>query len=226
MEWPLIQMIIWLMYATLAVFLLATLTWLVRDNDFKIVLRFCRNVAFIVMGAILVGMVLYIIYWNHETAKLYKGKIFTKEEWIRTAPGLPTKENPYGETRCKMYEDLRDNHLKRGITIAAVEGLLGNTELITYCIDKKIKCLEYYMGTCSTGSGVLEICFDETLQAISVGRDGHYSSSKLCGDKSIGCSKKLYGYKTASNLSNGYGCICYLNEDHISEKCPFEVNMW
>jgi hypothetical protein len=55
-----------------------------------------------------------------------------------------------------MYEDLANNHLKKGMTVAEFTKLLGHADITCgrYNPDIKeldLKCYIYYMGTCYYG---------------------------------------------------------------------------
>jgi hypothetical protein len=109
------------------------------------------------------------------------------------------------------------------MTLAEVENLLGETELVSYCMDKEIKCLTYSMGTCYGDSwglshGWFEVCFDKVLKVVSTGRSGNNSEyvEEICDKNYISCGLK--------------SCSCHFKESILPYQqyidCPFDIDRW
>ena len=157
--------------------------------------------------------------------KYYSGKKFTREGWEAAGKEMsninkPLSEIMYGlNDRCKMFDDLTRNHLKKGMKLREVEELLGavNKRVVHYCIGKKIKCVAYSMDTCYVSSwtislGSVGICFNDKQEVMKFGKG--YLNNKLCDKGEIVCSP----IRTK--------CECYINDKLNGEECDFEVDRW
>jgi hypothetical protein len=150
--------------------------------------------------------------------KPFRGKKFSSAAWKGT--DSDSKNNlVWNESyRCGMYTDLVNNHIKKGMTLTQIEELVGQTNLIQYCIYKDIKCMAYSMGTCYAGYGVahgwLEVCFDKSHKVVSAGRSVNNSEygKEVCNENLISCYLK--------------GCHCYFAKSKKWEDCPFEIQRW
>jgi hypothetical protein len=113
-------------------------------------------------------------------------------------------------TDAVLYNDLTNNHLKKGMKLKEVTNMLGETDLRTYCTNKKVKCLKYALGSCLKGmfnkSLVVEffgyydrqyiyVCFDGNEEFISSGKSyggyGNRYQHLVCEgkDNTVGCYK-------------------------------------
>lgn len=116
-----------------------------------------------------------------------------------------------------MYSDLVKNHLKKGMHLDDVEKLLGKTDYISYCMDKKNKCHVYTLGICYIDSfgmshGNLVICFDEKSKLVKSGKK--YLDREFCDYRAL-----YYG-------SDG-NPRCYTKKDQFNEeKCPVKIDPW
>jgi hypothetical protein len=152
----------------------------------------------------------------------YASQKFDQEKWKETKKRWKNEtlsDVLYGTiNRCKMYDDLVKNHLKKGMTLKEVEELLGEEKPDVYCVDKKIKCSTYHMGTCyasalTWSSDFLEICFNDKEKVIGFGREGFYED--VCENKFFWCP------------SDEEKCKYFMKKDQaMGEKCTFEVNRW
>jgi hypothetical protein len=121
-----------------------------------------------------------------------------------------------------MYTDLVKNHIKKAMTLAEVEELVGTTDLVKYCMHKDIKCMKYSMGTCYSGytmaHGWLVVCFDKSYKVVSVGRSGNSNEYETwtCDKHLISCGPK--------------SCICCFKERilqyQVAVDCPFHLDRW
>jgi hypothetical protein len=163
--------------------------------------------------------------------KYYSGKKFTKEGWEAAGKEMsninkPLSEIMYGlNDRCKMFDNLTNNYLKKGMKLKEVEKLLGKSISYNYCINKKIKCAPYSLGTCYVSSwtitpGVLTICFNKKNELIKFSRK-QKMQKKLCNKKIIHC------------YHNEIKCICPFTKTRDDgtkgttfPTCDFEVDRW
>jgi len=159
-----------------------------------------KKFLFKLLKIILVTSLIIFCIYSYCDYQTYGYRKFDKDLWVKTSIGEYTGGivNDYLDYRCGMYNDLVKNHLKKGMKIEEVIKMLGKTDLKYYCIDKKIKCLYYRLGTCTDfildiGHNHTYICFDSNNQYISAGLSHH--NDKICGgeDKVIGCFKNECG---------------------------------
>ena len=179
----------------------------------KKVLLFIVSLPFICMVLIFILFVGYGLCSYVEGWLGYRGSKFDPNIWFSDAYLSDLYET---SPRCKMYNDLVKNHLKKGMHVDDVEKLLGKTNIKSYCIEKKNKCLSYSLGICYADSfgishGRIEVCFDQDNKIISTGKDGF--SDKFCDYKRVICFKEE--------------CDCYTRKDQgMGEKCPVEIEPW
>lgn len=172
----------------------------------KIILKIC-----IVFGILFIPFIGWFSYnyastW-HFFNQMYGSRKFDSSLWIKEKEILeigPTRLSERSSKvvyyRCGMYNDLVKNHLKKGMKIKEVIRMLGDTDLKSYCIDKKIKCLSYQLDGCSEWNEWLnrnriEVCFNQKEEVITFGKgefEGmHHTrySHYICGgeDKVICC---------------------------------------
>ncbi len=165
----------------------------------------------LLIGAYITYEILYMPY--------RKGIPFDKEVWKnfdcdKYARDL-IEDRP---SRCEMYYDLVTNHLKKGMTIHAVEGMLGKPTAYIYCAHKKIKCASYYVGHCCDMSTFtldacrtqLNVCFDAEQKVVEFDRKKSYA--EVCDNKFIHCGAKT--------------CDCYTKDPVNGEECAFVVDQW
>lgn len=147
----------------------------------------------------------------------YRGEKFNKEKWQENA--MITEQHT--NMRCKMYSDIIANHIKNGTKLQTIKEVFGvPANLVTYCLDKKIKCIGYKLGTCGMTTPVyLHICFNDNQEVIHFGKS-YYFSIDICGDTFATCNvdqKKCYCDRPGKNA---YGL-----KTQVSEECP-QMDMW
>jgi hypothetical protein len=99
-----------------------------------------------------------------------------------------------------------------------VENLLGKSVSETYCLDQKVKCISYGLGTCySNALGSrnedLTICFDQERKVIQYGLKE--VDNKLCNHKMGHC------------MRHKEKCKCYTQKNQtMGQECQFEIERW
>lgn len=150
----------------------------------------------VVTSLIIFCIYLYCDYQTYGYRKFHKELWDKNKELVEAGPTqLSDRSSNVISYRCGMYNELVKNHLKKGMGIEEVIKMLGKTDLKDYCIDKKVKCIEYHLGTCVDFTVLLEgrsdiyLCFDGNNQYISAGLSRY--PQEICGggDKVIGCFK-------------------------------------
>lgn len=163
--------------------------------------------------------------WYVVDYKPYRGMKFSQEAWKKNKHGQMrglVLETFGVDDRCRMYTDLTQNYLKKGMSVTQVNDLLGIEPLVSYCLEKRIKCVHYSLGTCHSGLtvsfGALFTCFDASQTLIAIG--GQDFDEKLCDYKYAICGVG----EPFLNL----GCNCYpKTKRHIGpEKCKDKIEMW
>ena len=89
-------------------------------------------------------LITQIVPWGLKL-NMYGTDKFDSELWNKTHIGRHTGGivHDWDDYRCSMYNDLTNNHLKKGMKLKEVTNMLGETDLRTYCTNKKVKCLKY-----------------------------------------------------------------------------------
>lgn len=151
----------------------------ILGNLFKILLKAVKYIAITLIFLVVAVYLIYGGWWEWSMYKPLMTKKFDKEEWRlaieeKDSDGL-TKDI---RRRCGMYHDLTRNHMHKGMTIEEVEELLGPIEGWSYCKDKKVKCMNYYMGICySNALSVVPMslyaCFNKKGNLVTYDRDRH-----------------------------------------------------
>lgn len=117
--------------------------------------------------------------------------------------------------RCSMYNDLTKNHLKKCMKLEEVTDILRDYRSVDYCINKKVKCISYQLGSSLNGAlskslivkyfgfydrQFIYVCFDENEKMINGGKSygknkysylacGSKEDTILCGKYSGDCTK-------------------------------------
>lgn len=168
----------------------------------------------------LISFLLWSYYTYNYSYKPYRGEKFNQEKWMSNVKDPESRAN----ARCKMYNDIVNNHLKKGMKVQEVEALFGPITEYNYCLKKKVKCINYRLGTCWThyhsNIDSLKICFNDSQEVI------YFSNfSKNWQDKEI--CEGANGYCKIGEQE----CSCYFTYKtdggyNISlEKCP-EITRW
>ena len=182
----------------------------------------------------LIGIIVVLVvlnqYWDWPYYRdVYAVRKFNKEDWMGdggklvidfTGKKSSSKSFPsvYGTNeRCGMYDDLVKNYLKKGMKLKEVEKLLGKSVSYTYCVDKKIKCTSYGLGTCYASSWTLSsteltICVNDKQKVIEF-RKGRLHR-EICNEKIIHC------------MHDETKCDCYIQDIRNGEECSFKVDRW
>lgn len=112
----------------------------------------------VISAVILITLIVgsYVAWWYLEDQKVFYEAKFDKEKWMAA-------DTIFGCTRGKMYYDLDDNYLKKGLTKEQVFQLLGLPEnwRVYHRFYEKKKCHEYSLGTCRwiPVPSILLICY-------------------------------------------------------------------
>lgn len=154
----------------------------------------------------------------YKDNKVYGASKFDRDKWLAAKKELKNSDS----SRCGMYKDLEKNYLKKGMTRQEVENLLGKVTTYFYCLDKKVKCASYGMGTCvwnsltSSGPVSVEICFNDKEKVVAFSRDTHIVKN-FCEDQK----------NRALCFSDKEYCICYkekLDEYGNNDNC--KIDRW
>ncbi len=103
--------------------------------------------------------------YDYKEDQILRESKFDREAWIEAgSKNYETHSYHSGNcTRGKMYYDLKDNYLKKGMSKEDVFSLLGKPEYGIKFPDKKRQyCLEYDIGSCTNwfagGFKLLLVC--------------------------------------------------------------------
>jgi hypothetical protein len=170
-----------------------------------------KPIKYLIIIILLYVFFLKLVPWGLKL-NMYGSDKFDSELWNKTHIGRYTGGivHDWDEYRCSMYNDLTNNHLKKGMKLKEVTNMLGETDLRTYCTNKKVKCLKYALGSCLKGmfnkSLIVEffgyydrqyiyVCFDGNEEFISSGKSyggyGNRYQHLVCEgkDNTVGCYK-------------------------------------
>lgn len=112
----------------------------------------------------------YVMWNNYDNNQILRMNKFDQKLWIDA--GIVDVNNAYKNwhhhsgrsTRGKMYYDLINNYLKKGMSKEEVFKLLGKPNYgLKYPNNKNREyCLEYEIGKCGSKAGrILSICFKD-----------------------------------------------------------------
>lgn len=190
-------------------------------NNIRLCSKFLKIITSGAAKAIMTVLILFGCIWSLVYYKVgykpYIGAKFNKEVWHKA------KEDPYSDTRCRMCNDLMKKYLKKETTEKEVVELLGEELSRFYCMNKKVKCYTYSLGSCCSWGmfkvdDYLQICFNDKQQIIDVGKDG--LEEKICNNKGILCFKNK-------------PCKCFRDADDDTDlwkedrhNCKFAVDRW
>jgi len=164
-----------------------------------------------------------IVPWGLKV-NMYGADKFDSELWIKESEvfeigpsSISDKTYTVKSYRCSMYNDLTNNHLKKGMKLKEVTDMFGDEgmDLLYYCTNKKAKCIAYALGSCLNGvlnkslivkyfgyydRQYMYVCFDGNEELISSGKsfgDNKYpylvcegkDNTVACGKYSGNCTK-------------------------------------
>ena len=167
----------------------------------------------------------------------FDSKLWIKE-WERIeiqATKSNDKSHKYVHYRCSMYNDLTNNHLKKGMKLKEVTDILGDYSSVYYCTNKKVKCVTYQLGSCLKGMfnkslivvyfgyydrQFMYVCFDGNEEFIDSGKSfgGNKYPYLVCDgkDNTVSCGK-YSGDCTRAPRMGGED-----NDEVIQDKIKFE----
>ncbi len=187
--------------------------------------KFLKILGFI-LGVPILLLFVFICYVSYEgDYKAYRGLKFDRDIWDNDGDlVLGGKDSVYGTNlSCKMYDDLSKNHLRKGMKFKEVEDLLGKDYLLKYCLNKKVKCIKYALGTCYASSwtlshGWINICFDSNQEIVRF--DNKIFEEKICDWKNSAYFDKGE-WECVNKRIREDGTVC-----SNTKKCPVEIEPW
>ena len=153
-----------------------------------------KIIKYVILTLIAIPVILYILYWlliiayffwhNYENNQILKMNKFDQKLWMKSIreDGHLDWDHKANCTRGKMYYDLVDHYLKKGMSKEEVFELLGRPAYgLKYPNNKKRQyCLEYELGGCSIRSGpgrILSICLKNN-RVIEIFHDSYNNDAK------------------------------------------------
>ncbi|MEY4097109.1 MAG: hypothetical protein RLZZ102_799 [Pseudomonadota bacterium] len=173
-------------------------------------------IIFVMAYLVITKIVPWGLKFNMYGTDKFDSKLWIKE-WERIeiqATKSNDKSHKYVHYRCSMYNDLTNNHLKKGMKLKEVTDMLGDEgqDLQYYCTNKKVKCLTYTLGSCLKGmfnkSLIVEFFGYYDRQFMYVCFDGNEEFSS--GGKSFGDNK--YPYSVCGSKDHTVACGKYSGE--------------
>lgn len=145
----------------------------------KKIFKTIGKVALVVVISVIffVGIVVGTVSWwwiSDDNEKFSLAK-FDREEWL--------KNDGIGKCiRGAMYDDLTNNHLKKGMTKDEVLELIGKPDYgrVYHSFYRDKKCYEYNMGSCKwvPRRSTLLVCFNKNERVNNVFRSDGSDSGK------------------------------------------------
>ena len=123
----------------------------------QVILKIIKLVFLIgLLSVLLFALFVYLLFFTDVIS--FRGADFDKKIWSEA----PNINQGIDCIRGEMYTDLKNNYLKKGISITEVKDLLGNTEYSKY--SNYTNCLDYELGMCSrlrVDYDSMLVCFDD-----------------------------------------------------------------